>query len=330
MPTSVLLAVLAAAGLLALAPALVRRYDATERLVAERAQSTARVLPPPASPYRPGTATGPPAALTRRHAQRGCDYRSVDRAGLRASGRPPLRSAARRATRTERSRRRPPSPPQHTPAVYRRRRVLAALLLLNVVELIGVLLVGPGFWIGFAVTFLLLAVYLVHLRGRALADVAAAAPEPGRPPGWPPGRPRCAANRPAAPRPVGRRSAAWPPSARGYAEPPWAWTALETSRRRSTGARSRTDGRAGYAAAPTRPAEALTLGVPTGGSAGRLVRRPACASCLRLGRRLDRLGFRKVGCRGVPDARFPGSRMDLRARWSAVPGADSRYGPATC
>ncbi len=44
MPTSVLLAVLAAAGLLALAPALVRRYDATERLVAERAQSSARVL----------------------------------------------------------------------------------------------------------------------------------------------------------------------------------------------------------------------------------------------------------------------------------------------
>src|SRR5215475_15012040 len=43
-PTSVLLAVLAAAGLLALAPALVRRYDATERLAAERAQSAARVL----------------------------------------------------------------------------------------------------------------------------------------------------------------------------------------------------------------------------------------------------------------------------------------------
>ncbi|MGH3716143.1 MAG: hypothetical protein ACRDT4_22170, partial [Micromonosporaceae bacterium] len=44
MPTSVLLAVLAAASLLALAPALVRRYDATERLVAERTSSTARVL----------------------------------------------------------------------------------------------------------------------------------------------------------------------------------------------------------------------------------------------------------------------------------------------
>ncbi|HLL64237.1 MAG TPA: hypothetical protein VK453_00655 [Micromonosporaceae bacterium] len=44
MPTSVLLAVLVTAGLLAFAPALVRRYDATERLVAERALSTARVL----------------------------------------------------------------------------------------------------------------------------------------------------------------------------------------------------------------------------------------------------------------------------------------------
>ncbi|MEV0839706.1 hypothetical protein AB0I55_09115 [Actinocatenispora sera] len=44
MPTSVLLAVLAAAGLLALAPALVRRYDTTERQVAEREWSTARVV----------------------------------------------------------------------------------------------------------------------------------------------------------------------------------------------------------------------------------------------------------------------------------------------
>ena len=39
-----LLAVLVAAGLLALAPALTRRYDATERVAAERATSTARVL----------------------------------------------------------------------------------------------------------------------------------------------------------------------------------------------------------------------------------------------------------------------------------------------
>ena len=40
-PTSVLLAVLAAAGLLALAPALVRRYDATERQAAEHAKGAA-------------------------------------------------------------------------------------------------------------------------------------------------------------------------------------------------------------------------------------------------------------------------------------------------
>jgi hypothetical protein len=54
--------------------------------------------------------------------------------------------------------------------VVRRRRVFAALLLLNVIELVGVLTVSPGFWIGFAVTATLLAVDLIHLRNRALAD----------------------------------------------------------------------------------------------------------------------------------------------------------------
>jgi hypothetical protein len=54
--------------------------------------------------------------------------------------------------------------------VYRRRRVLTALLLLNLAELGGVVLVGPGFWVGFAVTGTLLATYVVHLRNRALAE----------------------------------------------------------------------------------------------------------------------------------------------------------------
>jgi hypothetical protein len=54
--------------------------------------------------------------------------------------------------------------------VYRRRRVFASLLLLNVVELIGVVAVGPGFWVGFAVTATLLATYTVHLRNRALHE----------------------------------------------------------------------------------------------------------------------------------------------------------------
>jgi hypothetical protein len=156
-PTSVLLAVLAAAGLLALAPALVRRYDATERLAAERAMSTARVLSrrrrrrtvPGRRPINlprqvlvtvPAPISAPPAVPKR-------NLRLVTR-------RPPRRIPVRR----------------HTPAVVRRRRVFAALLLLNVIELVGVLAVGPGFWIGFAVTATLLATYLIHLRNRALAD----------------------------------------------------------------------------------------------------------------------------------------------------------------
>jgi UPF0716 family protein affecting phage T7 exclusion len=55
-------------------------------------------------------------------------------------------------------------------AVYRRRRVLAALLLLNLAELAGVVLVGPGFWTGFAATGMLLAAYVVHLRRRAVRE----------------------------------------------------------------------------------------------------------------------------------------------------------------
>jgi hypothetical protein len=160
LPTSVLLAVLAAAGLLALAPALVRRYDATERLEAERARPTARVLSrtrrrrtvpgrrpvnPPrvllptvrvAAPPTPIPVSAPPLSLIPRSA-------------------PP----ARRPTR-----------PRYSTAVYRRRRVLAALLLLNAVELIGVAAVGPGFWVGFAVTGTLLLAFVVHLRNLALAD----------------------------------------------------------------------------------------------------------------------------------------------------------------
>lgn len=174
MPASVLLAVLAAAGLLAFAPALVRQYDATERLVAERAQSTARVLQrrrrrrtvPGRQPVnqsrvlvitlRGGTpsvdkpVSGPPDQVsgppgTGRRASR---LRAVPRAGARPRRRKP--------------------PQRHTPAVYRRRRVLAALLLLNLAELIGVIAVSPGFWISFAVTAALLAAYVVHLRNRAI------------------------------------------------------------------------------------------------------------------------------------------------------------------
>jgi hypothetical protein len=175
-PTSVLLAVLAAASLLALAPALVRRYDATERLVAERATSTARVLArrrrrrtvPGRAPINP-----PRLALGARDG-----FRLATVAG--AGGPVPLRNdGPKRASRQFEPRRRV-APGKVAPGkaaararraptpVHRRRRVLSALVLLNLVELGGVGLVGPGFWIGFVVTFALLAVYVVHLRNRAL------------------------------------------------------------------------------------------------------------------------------------------------------------------
>ncbi|MEV4713695.1 hypothetical protein [Micromonospora sp. NPDC049374] len=219
-PTSVLLAVLAAAGLLALAPALVRRYDAAERLVAERAQSTARVLQrrrrrrtvPGRRPVNPSRAlvitlsedrasgelatpvSGPPALRRAvpapprsgeapggvprsRPADDPGDGRSggkaarggeAGRALPRRSGRPSRLRAV--PAGGNRPRRRPDRRHHHTPAIYRRRRVLAALVLLNAVELIGVLVVSPGFWISFAVTATLLIVYVVHLRARAVAD----------------------------------------------------------------------------------------------------------------------------------------------------------------
>lgn len=190
MPTSVLLAVLAAAGLLALAPALVRRYDATERLVAERAQSTARVLQRrrrrrtvpgrrPVNPSRslvvtlgpdgaggttpvarPATTGGPPAAESTGTARAGSPGRGSGRRSGRLRAVPPAPGRPRRRTPRR----------QHPPVVYRRRRVLAALLLLNVVELIGVIVAGPGFWISVSVTGTLLVAYVVHLRARAVAE----------------------------------------------------------------------------------------------------------------------------------------------------------------
>lgn len=166
MPTSVLLAVLAAAGLLALAPALTRRYDATERVAAERATSTARVL---SRRRRRRTVPGPrpinPPSFFRRpvwspSSARTPEPRSaaVRFAVVRSASTPARRAAARRPAR------RRPMPT----ALHRRRRVLVSLALLNLVELAGVLLVGPGFWIGFAVTFTALLADLVYLRHRAV------------------------------------------------------------------------------------------------------------------------------------------------------------------
>jgi hypothetical protein len=170
-PTSVLLAVLAAAGLLALAPALVRRYDATERLAAERAQSTARVLdrrrrqrtvPGPRPRYGPRVTLDASPVPTQASPPIGEPvWVSVPRRRPVAPSRRPAAASGRRPVAA--SRRTP-----QRPAIYRRRRVLASLVVLNAVELVGVFVLGPGFWTGFAVTMTLLFAYLVHLRNEAL------------------------------------------------------------------------------------------------------------------------------------------------------------------
>jgi hypothetical protein len=158
-PTSVLLAVLAAASLLALAPALVRRYDAAERLVAERALSTARVLDRRRRRRSvPGRVpVNPPRALV---------------VTLRPAVSPPENDAPRDPGHDRRDRwagRRNPVR-TGTTALFRRRRAFAALILLNIVELVGVIVVGPGFWVGVAVTMTALVAFLVYLRNMALAE----------------------------------------------------------------------------------------------------------------------------------------------------------------
>jgi hypothetical protein len=151
-PTSVLLAVLAAAGLLA----LVRRYDATERLVAERMLSTARVIN---RRRRLRTVPGrrpvnPPSTLC-----------------LVPAPRTPVSALPAPVSAVPARRRRPAARVRpHTPSVYRRRRVLAALVLFNLIDLVGLAVVGPGFGVTCAASGILLVAYLVHLRNRAIVE----------------------------------------------------------------------------------------------------------------------------------------------------------------
>ncbi|MEV0273276.1 hypothetical protein AB0H43_31275 [Hamadaea sp. NPDC050747] len=180
-PTSVLLAVLTAAGLLALAPALVRRYDATERLVAERALSTARVLSrnrrqrtvPGRLPVNPPRAFIPSVPIDYLPVSAipvvsGIPVSAPARSGPRPSSRRPTLTVVPRSAVPYTLRDATGGRSRLKPAVYRRRRVLAALILFNAVELVGVFAVGPGFWIGVAASLTLLVAYVMHLRSRAL------------------------------------------------------------------------------------------------------------------------------------------------------------------
>jgi hypothetical protein len=182
-PTSVLLAVLAAAGLLALAPALVRRYDATERLVAERAMSTARVLTRAGwqHPRRRRTVPGrrplnPPRVLARQVASAAAFAAGVavftasnafPSSGPSRARRRPLTAAPRRPLSN-------PSPDARRAArlrtLQRRRRTLVLLALLTSLFSGLATLVAPGFWIGVSVTGFLLVAFVVNLRNRSLIE----------------------------------------------------------------------------------------------------------------------------------------------------------------
>jgi hypothetical protein len=168
-PTSVLLAVLAAAGLLALAPALTRRYDATERVAAERAASTARVLArrrrrrtvPGSRPLNPGRHAGRVWTVALADGSPVHPPRDLPRSKIAPPG-------SKIATTSPKLSRRAAPKATTSAALYRRRRVFLALILLNLVELAGVFLVGPGFWIGFSVSFVVLLADVVYLRRHAV------------------------------------------------------------------------------------------------------------------------------------------------------------------
>ena len=178
MPASVLLALLAAPALLALTPALVRRYDPDERMIADRASSDARVLARDAHrPPRPAShptvnlddrdnslddllepqdvpPQGNSRGWERRGTRRGDSVRLETDQSLTGED-PEMHEQARlRQMRAEWWRR-------------RHRRILYVLIALTVLELLGVMIGGPGFWIGAALSTLALGGYVYCLRERA-------------------------------------------------------------------------------------------------------------------------------------------------------------------
>ncbi|GAB3649310.1 hypothetical protein [Glycomyces tarimensis] len=187
MPASVLLALLVATSLLALTPALVRRYDPDERMIADRAASDARVLardahragrPLPHDVDRIDDADEPPSAPTpperraprmweRRGNRRGESVRlEVDQSVTGED--PEMRETARlREMRAEWWRR-------------RHRRILYVLIALTLAELLGVIIAGPGFWFGTVVAVAVLGAYVYFLRARAKRLLKSKAAHPAR------------------------------------------------------------------------------------------------------------------------------------------------------
>ncbi len=171
MPASVLLALLVATSLLALTPALVRRYDPDERMIADRAASDSHVLTreahrpathplhDAAEPDRtptplPASAPASPPGWERRGRSRGESVRLEADQSVTGED-PQMRETARlRAMRAEWWRR-------------RHRRILCVLIALTLFELLGVVVGGPGFWFGAVVALTALTAYVYFLRARA-------------------------------------------------------------------------------------------------------------------------------------------------------------------
>lgn len=192
MPTSVLLAVLAGAGLLALAPALVRRYDADERIAADREQSDARVLErntkgrtgPGDNPVNPpSTADDTENAIHAETPRSDGSQAEADpeaRPATRIRRRAWERNGARKARSVTWTATRSASQEGGEAAMtsarlrswwqQRYRRVLYVLLALVFVEILGVIIVGPGFWLGVAISVGFLLAFLRFLRMRAIRE----------------------------------------------------------------------------------------------------------------------------------------------------------------
>lgn len=189
MPTSVLLAVLAGAGLLALAPALVRRYDADERMAAEREDSQARILERKSAGDNPDPSESGGAGCVLSSETPGSDPAdediddrdSRDGQSTAAARSGWERSGARQANSVRLS----PAPVEkmgHNKEVSvasarlqawwrkRHRRVLYVLLALNLAELLGVIFLGPGFWVGVGISATLLVLFLRFLRMRVVRE----------------------------------------------------------------------------------------------------------------------------------------------------------------
>ncbi|MDN3239093.1 hypothetical protein [Glycomyces tritici] len=186
MPASVLLALLAATALLALTPALVRRYDPDERMIADRASSDARVLDREGHrPTRPASHDTAELELQHAGSPSGQDD-SLDELldGQDLPAQSNSRGWERRGTRRGDSVRLKADesytgedPEMHEQARLRRmraewwrrrhRRILYVLIALTVLELAGVAIAGPGFWVGAGLSTVALGGYVYFLRERA-------------------------------------------------------------------------------------------------------------------------------------------------------------------